>query len=360
MTENIRQQAEDIVRGFTDPFLRTDYYTAGAVRRLDATDNGIELEISLGYPAGEWCQQLQQQLRQQLEVVAPGVEVTVRQAIEAHAVQGGIRRVPGIKNIIAVASGKGGVGKSTTAVNLALALHASGAEVGILDADVYGPSQPRMLGCSGHPEISGKNMIPRSNYGIQSISVGYLVEEDTPMIWRGPMATSALQQLLYETNWQQLDYLVVDLPPGTGDIHLTLTQKIPVTGAIIVTTPQDISLIDAVKALRMFEKMKVPVLGVIENMSSYVCPGCGREEALFGTGGGERIQRKYNIAMLGRLPLDPAIREGVDNGRPSVAVDVNGAAGAAYMEVARTATALLSMRPRDYSSKFPRIVVKND
>ena len=361
MTDSVRQQAEEIVRGIEDPFLRANLHEAGAVRRLEVASGGIELEVNLGYPAGEWRQELENRLKEELGAVAGGAEVTVSQEIEAHAVQGGVKRIPHIKNVVAVASGKGGVGKSTTAVNLALALHLSGAKVGILDADIYGPSQPRMLGCSGKPEItSDKNMVPQSNYGIQSMSIGYLIEEDTPMVWRGPMATSALQQLLYETKWEELDYMIVDLPPGTGDIQLTLAQKIPVSGAVVVTTPQDISLIDAVKALKMFEKVKIPVLGLVENMSSYVCPGCGREEALFGSGGGEKMRQQHEVELLGKLPLDPKIREGADNGNPSVAVEPDSAVSAAYMDVARRLAALLSMRAKDYSAKFPRIVVKND
>ncbi|MGV0005948.1 MAG: iron-sulfur cluster carrier protein ApbC [Candidatus Porifericomitaceae bacterium WSBS_2022_MAG_OTU9] len=361
MTDSIRQQVEDTLRSVEDPFLRTNLHDAGVVRRLDVDDSSITLEVNLGYPAGEWRQQLEKKLHSVLSGLAGKINVQVSQEIAAHAVQSGVKRMPKIKNIIAIASGKGGVGKSTTAANVALALHASGAKVGILDADIYGPSQPRMLGCSGKPEVTAdKNIVPQSNHGVQSMSIGYLIEEDTPMVWRGPMATSALQQLLNETKWDDLDYMIVDLPPGTGDIQLTLAQKIPVSGAVIVTTPQDISLIDAVKALKMFEKVKIPVLGVVENMSTYICPGCGREEQLFGSGGGEHMQQKYNTTLLGKLPLDPQIRIDADNGCPSVVADRDSAVSAAYTGVARRIAALLSMRGKDYSAKFPRIVVKND
>ena len=265
-----------------------------------------------------------------------------------------------VKNVIAVASGKGGVGKSTTAVNLALALVHEGARVGLLDADIYGPSQPRMLGIHEHPESKdGKTMEPLENYGVQSMSIGYLIDEDSPMIWRGPMVTQALEQLLRETNWHDLDYLVIDLPPGTGDVQLTLSQKIPVSGAVIVTTPQDIALLDARKGLKMFEKVDIDVLGIVENMSTHICSRCGHEEHIFGAGGGARMAADYGVELLGSLPLDISIRENADGGRPSVVADPEGRIAQAYCEIARKVAAKLARKAKDYSHKFPSIVIQN-
>jgi len=268
--------------------------------------------------------------------------------------------VPGVKNIIAVASGKGGVGKSTTAVNLALALAAEGAKVGILDADIYGPSQPQMLGITGRPETAdGKSMEPMERYGIQAMSIGFLIDTDTPMVWRGPMVTGALEQLLRETNWRELDYLVVDLPPGTGDIQLTLSQKVPVTGAIIVTTPQDIALLDARKGLKMFEKVGVPIIGIVENMSTHICSKCGHEEHIFGAGGGEQMCKDYNVDLLGALPLDIRIREQADSGMPTVVAEPDGQIASIYRQIARRTAVKLSEMGLDHSSKFPNIVIQN-
>jgi ATP-binding protein involved in chromosome partitioning len=248
--------------------------------------------------------------------------VTVGQKITSHAVQRGVKLVPGVKNIVAIASGKGGVGKSTTAANLALALAAEGATVGVLDADIYGPSQPTMLGISGRPESKdGKTLEPLEAYGVQAMSIGFLIDVDTPMVWRGPMVTQALEQLLKDTNWREVDFLIVDMPPGTGDIQLTLSQKVPVTGAVIVTTPQDIALLDARKGLKMFEKVGVPIVGIVENMAIHVCSKCGHAEHIFGEGGGERMCRDYDVPFLGSLPLDIRIREQADSGRPTVVAD---------------------------------------
>jgi ATP-binding protein involved in chromosome partitioning len=275
-------------------------------------------------------------------------------------VQHGVKRLERVKNIIAVASGKGGVGKSTTSVNLALALSAEGAKVGLLDADIYGPSQPRMMGLSGQPESSdGKSIEPMRNYGIETMSIGFLIDEETPMIWRGPMVTQALEQLLNDTNWDELDYLIIDLPPGTGDTQLTLSQKVPVSGAIIVTTPQDIALLDARKGLKMFEKVEVPILGIVENMSTHVCSKCGHEEAIFGTGGGGRMASDYDIELLGSLPLDMSIREQVDGGKPTVVSDPDGAIAQKYRDIARRAAAGLVAQGKDYSASFPNIVIQS-
>ena len=270
--------------------------------------------------------------------------------IHAHAVQPNLGPLPRVRNILAVGSGKGGVGKSTTAVNLALALAADGARVGVLDADVYGPSIPTMLGLSGRPDSpDGKSIEPMRAHGIEAMSIGLLVEQDTPMIWRGPMATSALSQLLGETRWggeEGLDYLVIDLPPGTGDIQLTLAQKIPVAGAIVVTTPQEVATLDARKALKMFEKVQVPVLGLVENMAVHVCSNCGHAEHIFGQGGGERMAAAYGVPLLGSLPLEVAIREQGDAGTPIVASAPQSAAAEAYRAFARNLVAELDKRPR--------------
>jgi ATP-binding protein involved in chromosome partitioning len=288
------------------------------------------------------------------------VAVTVGQKIVSHAVQRGVKLVPGVKNIVAIASGKGGVGKSTTAVNLALALAAEGANVGVLDADIYGPSQPMMLGISGRPESKdGKTLEPLEAYGVQAMSIGFLIDTDTPMVWRGPMVTQALEQLLKDTNWREIDYLIVDMPPGTGDIQLTLSQKVPVTGAVIVTTPQDIALIDARKGLKMFEKVGVPIVGVVENMSMHVCSKCGHTEPIFGEGGAQKMCRDYNVPFLGALPLDIRIREQADSGRPSVVADPDGAVAHVYKDIARKVAIAVAQKAADFSAKFPSIVIQN-
>jgi ATP-binding protein involved in chromosome partitioning len=289
------------------------------------------------------------------------VEVNISSKIVAHSVQKALKPIDNIKNIIAVASGKGGVGKSTTAVNLALALAEEGAKVGILDADIYGPSQPRMLGINGKPDSKdGKTLEPMQGYGMQAMSIGFLIDEETPMIWRGPMVTQALEQLLNDTNWDSLDYLVVDLPPGTGDTQLTLAQKVPVSGAIIVTTPQDIALLDARKGLKMFEKVEVPVLGIVENMSIHICSNCGHEEHIFGKGGGSSMAEQYKVDLLGALPLDIRIREETDGGKPTVVAEPESRISQIYREIARKTAAKLSLQAKDYAAKFPNIVIQNN
>jgi len=276
-------------------------------------------------------------------------------------VQKGVTPINGVRNIIAIASGKGGVGKSTVAVNLALALSSEGATVGILDADIYGPSQPRMLGVNQRPEsVDGKSLEPLVSYQVQVMSIGFLIEEDSPMIWRGPMVTQALEQLLNDTRWKDLDYLVVDLPPGTGDIQLTLAQKVPVSGAVIVTTPQNIALLDARKGLKMFEKVEIPVLGIIENMSTHICSECGHEEHIFGAGGGKRMADDYDVEHLGNIPLDSRIRADVDGGRPTVVADPDGAIADIYRRIARRVGGKLAVRKRSYSDVFPSIVIENN
>lgn len=270
------------------------------------------------------------------------------------------KEIPGVKNIIAVAAGKGGVGKSTTSVNLALALVQQGARVGILDADIYGPNQPHMLGAIEHPESKdGKTMEPIIRYGLQSMSIGYLVDPATPMVWRGPMVTGALQQLLNDTRWDNLDYLIIDLPPGTGDIQLTLAQKIPVTAAVIVTTPQDIALLDVRKAITMFQKVNVPVLGVIENMSTHTCSQCGHQEAIFGEGGGATLAKEFNTELLGSLPLAAKIREQADGGKPTVAAEPDSDISKIYNEIAKKVMAKINLQADKIKTKFPKIVIEN-
>ncbi|MDX1252856.1 MAG: iron-sulfur cluster carrier protein ApbC [Gammaproteobacteria bacterium] len=362
MTEMSKLQVETALKAHIDPYLKQDLLSANAVKKIEIDNGKVAVEVVLGYPAKGYQDELAGMLKRQIEAVE-GVrraEVRVSSAVVSHAVQRGIKPLQGVKNIIAVASGKGGVGKSTTAVNLALALAAEGASVGILDADIYGPSQPRMLGAQTRPESrDGKSMEPVMSHGIQSMSIGYLIDEETPMIWRGPMVTQALEQLLKDTNWRDLDYLVIDLPPGTGDTQLTLTQKIPVSGAVIVTTPQDIALLDARKGLKMFEKVDVPVLGVIENMSTHICSKCGHEEHIFGSGGGSRMAEEYGVDFLGSLPLDIRIREDADGGHPTVMADPGGRIAGIYRDIARRVAAKLSQRARDYSAKFPNIVIQN-
>ena len=362
MPQPDKDQITQVLATIVDENLQRDLVAAGVVRDVACADGSVAVHLELGYPAQGYHAALADAVRRRLGEVdgVTSVDVRVTTRVLSHAVQKGVKPLREVRNTIAVASGKGGVGKSTTAVNLALALHAEGARVGLLDADIYGPSQPRMLGCHAKPESpDGKSIEPNVSYQIQSMSIGYMVNEETPMIWRGPMVTSALEQLLNDTNWKDLDYLVIDLPPGTGDIQLTLCQKIPVSGAIIVTTPQDIALLDARKGLKMFEKVEVPVLGIVENMSTHICSQCGHQEHVFGSGGGRQMAEQYGVDLLGSLPLDIRIREGGDEGRPTVVMDPESAITAAYRAIARRAAAKLSMRARDYSSRFPRIVVEN-
>jgi ATP-binding protein involved in chromosome partitioning len=320
----------------------------------------VSFDVELGYPAKSQVPELRRALVAAAKTV-PGIDnvsVNITTNVTAHAVQRGLQLMPNVKNIIAVASGKGGVGKSTTAANLALALAAEGARVGVLDADIYGPSQPMMLGISRRPESEdGKTMEPLENHGIQVMSIGFLVNQDEAMIWRGPMATQALEQLLRQTNWQDLDYLIVDLPPGTGDIQLTLSQRVPMTGAVIVTTPQDIALLDARKAVTMFEKVGVPILGVVENMAVHICSNCGHAEHIFGEGGGRRYAQEKGIPYLGALPLDIRIREQADSGKPTVVADPDSEAADIYRSVARQVAISIAAKSKDFSAKFPTITV---
>jgi ATP-binding protein involved in chromosome partitioning len=355
-------QIETALKEYVDPYLGTNLVDAKAVKKIAVDGDAAMVDVVLGFPAKGYQDALTKALTHKITAIAgiSKVFVNLSSKIESHGVQKGVKPLPSIKNIIAVASGKGGVGKSTVSVNLALALALEGASVGILDADIYGPSQPRMLGVQQKPESKdGKTIEPVVSHGIQSMSIGYLIDEETPMIWRGPMVTQALEQLLRDSNWRELDYLVVDLPPGTGDIQLTLAQKVPVTGAVIVTTPQDIALLDARKGLKMFEKVEIPVLGIIENMSTHICSKCGHEEHIFGEGGGARMAKQYDIDLLGQLPLDIRIREETDGGKPTVIADPECKIALNYRDIARRVAATLSLQKKDYAAKFPNIVIKN-
>ena len=351
------------LRTLTDPNTGRDFVTGKSVKAIRINGADVAIDVQLGYPARTQHEILKKLIVDKVAALPGAGRVTVNmtQKITSHSVQRGVKLIPGVKNIIAVASGKGGVGKSTTAVNLALALAAEGAQVGVLDADIYGPSQPMMLGIAGRPESQdGKTLEPLEAYGLQAMSIGFLIDPDTPMVWRGPMVTQALEQLLKDTNWRDLDYLVVDMPPGTGDIQLTLAQKVPVTGAVIVTTPQDIALIDARKGLKMFEKVGVPIVGIVENMSMHVCSKCGHAEAIFGEGGGPKMCADYNVPFLGGLPLDIRIREQTDAGRPTVVADPDGTVAQIYREIARRTAVFVAQKAEDFSNKFPSIVVQKD
>ena len=357
------ETVRDALSAVIDPNTGKDFIATKSAKNIKIDGANVSLDIELGYPAKSQIEPLRAAVIASLSAL-PGVEqvsANVYVKIVAHAAQGGVKLLPNVRNIIAVASGKGGVGKSTTAANLALALAAEGANVGLLDADIYGPSQPMMLGVSGKPDSKdGKTMEPLHAHGLQIASIGFMIDPDQPMVWRGPMVTQALQQLLELTNWRDLDYLVVDMPPGTGDIQLTLSQKVPVTGAVIVTTPQDIALLDARKGLKMFEKVGIPILGIVENMSVHVCSQCGHAEAIFGEGGGAKMCADFGVPFLGALPLTMSIREQADSGRPTVVADPEGPVAQIYQQIARKLAVAVADKAKDLSGKFPTIVVKND
>ena len=357
------QDIKTALQGVVDPNTGTDFVSTRALKNLQISGGDVAFDIELGYPAKSQIPALRRVLVAAVKAVAgvDNVSVNLSTRIIAHAVQRGVQLMPNVKNIVAVASGKGGVGKSTTAVNLALALAAEGASVGLLDADIYGPSQPMMMGIDARPESGdGKTMEPLENYGVQVMSIGFLVAQDEAMIWRGPMATQALEQLLRQTNWKDLDYLIVDMPPGTGDIQLTLSQRVPMTGAVIVTTPQDIALLDARKGIKMFEKVGVPILGIVENMAVHVCSKCGHTEHIFGQDGGRKMAAEYSMDYLGALPLDINIRLQADNGRPTVVADPDGEVAALYKAVARQVAVKIAAQAKDFSSKFPTISVSKN
>ena len=357
------QAIMDALQGVVDPNTGKDFVSTKAIRNFSLADGDVAFDVELGYPAKSQIPDF----RKALLAAAKGVDgvgnvsINITTKVLAHAVQRGVQLLPGVKNIVAVASGKGGVGKSTTAVNLALALAAEGARVGLLDADIYGPSIPMMMGVEGRPDSEdGKTMEPLENYGVQVMSIGFLVAQDEAMIWRGPMATQALDQLLRQTNWKELDYLIVDMPPGTGDIQLTLSQRVPMTGAVVVTTPQDIALLDAKKGIKMFEKVGVPILGIVENMAVHVCSNCGHIEHIFGADGGKKMAADYGMDYLGALPLNMQIRIQADSGKPTVVSDPDSDVAALYKAVARKVAVSIAAKNKDFSSKFPSITISKN
>ncbi len=355
-------QVNTALKNVVDPNTHKDIVSGKSVRNIQIDGNDIKLEVVLGYPAQTQFALMRKMVEDELKTLSGvgRIEVNVSTKIVSRSVQRGVKLIPGIKNIIAVASGKGGVGKSTTAANLALALAAEGASVGMLDADIYGPSQPTMLGGHGRPESrDGKSLEPMEAHGLQVMSIGFLIDAETPMGWRGPMVTQALEQLLNDTRWRDLDYLVVDLPPGTGDIQLTLAQRVPVTGAVIVTTPQDIALIDARKGFKMFEKVGIPILGVVENMSIHICTQCGHEEHIFGSCGAEKMSGDYDAEFLGALPLDMRIREQADGGKPTVVALPDSRISEIYRQIARRVAVKIADLSQDHSAAFPKIVIQN-
>ena len=358
-----QQQLMDALKSVVDPNTGHDFVSSKSIRNLAVADGDVAFDVELGYPAKSQIPAFRSALIAAAKSVAGvnNVSVNINTRITAHAVQRGVQLLPKVKNIVAVASGKGGVGKSTTAVNLALALAAEGASVGLLDADIYGPSIPMMMGISGQPESTdGQTMEPLENYGVQVMSIGFLVAQDEAMIWRGPMATQALEQLLRQTNWRDLDYLVVDMPPGTGDIQLTLSQRVPMTGAVVVTTPQDIALLDARKGIKMFEKVGVPILGIVENMAVHVCSNCGHIEHIFGADGGKKMAAEYGMEYLGALPLTMQIRLQADSGKPTVVSDSDSEVAGIYKSVARKVAVAIAAKNKDFSSKFPTITISKE
>ena len=356
----MKNKIQEYLLQLDHPELNQKFISKKNIKLINIEDNKIILSIELNFPFKSQTSLYENIIQDGIKKIT-NLDVTIEWSLKVltRQVQKGINSIKGIKNVIAIASGKGGVGKSSIAVNLALALSYEGANVGILDADIYGPSQPKMLGIAQKPNSKdGKSMEPLIAHGIQAMSIGFLVDQETPMVWRGPMVTSTLEQLLKETNWDDLDYLIIDLPPGTGDIQLTLAQKIPVTGAIIVTTPQDIALLDARRGLKMFEKVNIPILGIVENMSTHICSNCGHEEHIFGKDGGVKMCVDYNTELLGSLPLDINIRKDLDAGKPSIISNPNSQISEIYKSIARKSALKVAELAEDHSSKFPDIVIQ--
>jgi len=353
----------EALKAVQDPNTGKPFAATRSLKNLQVSEGDVSFDLELGYPAKSQHAAIRRELVAAAKAL-PGVEnvsVNIVTKVISHAVQRGVQLMPNVRNIIAVASGKGGVGKSTTAANLALALASEGATVGLLDADIYGPSQPMMMGIEGRPDSAdGKTMEPMERHGVQVMSIGFLVDQDQAMIWRGPMATQALEQLLRQTNWKDLDYLVVDMPPGTGDIQLTLSQRVPMTGAVIVTTPQDIALLDAKKGIKMFEKVGVPILGIVENMAVHVCSNCGHAEHIFGADGGKKMAAEYQMDYLGALPLDINIRLQADSGAPTVVSSPDSEAAGIYKAVARRVAVGIAEKAKDFSAKFPTISISKN
>ena len=362
ISDQCQKDIEAKLSAFIEPNLAQNLVAAKAISGMSLKKGTLSLSIEMPYPAKSLLPSFEQQISHLLSQVEEieKIEFDWQTQITSHDTQGNTTPFSNVKNIIAVSSGKGGVGKSTTSVNLALALQQEGATVGILDADIYGPSIPTMLKITDKPQTEdGKSMLPLMAYGLQVMSIGVLMNNDDPMVWRGPLVTQTLTQLLKETNWQDLDYLIIDLPPGTGDVQLTLSQQIPVTGAIVVTTPQEISLIDARKGLKMFEKVNIPILGVVENMSTHVCSNCGHEEAIFGENGGQLMAEKFNVPFLEALPLNSQIRKEADQGKPTVVADPTSPITQKYKSIAHQATAGIALQRKNYSNAFPNIVIQN-
>ena len=358
----IEKKIENYLKNLKFPILDKQVLNEKTIKKIECDGNLVQIDLQLGFYAGNVIEEFKNIILEGIKNITKSeININITTKIQSHKVQAGVQTLANVKNIIAIASGKGGVGKSTTTANLALALSAEGANVGILDADIYGPSQPKMFGINQKPTSSdGKKMDPLNSNNIQIMSIGFLVDQETPMVWRGPMVTSTLEQLLRETKWKDLDYLLIDLPPGTGDIQLTLAQKIPVTGAIIVTTPQDISLLDARRGLKMFEKVNVPILGILENMALHLCSSCGHEEHIFGKDGGLRMSKDYNVDLLGNLPLDIKIREDLDNGKPTVARDKSSPITKIFSEIAIKTASKIADYSEDHSGKFPKIVIEKN
>lgn len=367
MSEQITTAVTNALHAVIDPYTQTKITDGRALKSVVVEDAKVSVTISKGYPISTVADELSELVHSALKTLPfenRDLEILIEQNIIPHSAQQGVKAVDGVKNIIAIASGKGGVGKSTVSANLALALSAAGASVAVLDADIYGPSQPRMLGAKGKPDsLENKQLLPVISHDIKIMSIGFMVEEDTPMIWRGPMVTQALEQMLRGTSWNnddvEVDYMIIDLPPGTGDIQLTLSQKVPVSGAVIVTTPQDIALLDARKAYKMFEKVEVPIFGIVENMSTHVCSECGHEEAIFGAHGAQKMADDFSLDVLGEIPLEMAIRELADSGTPTVVAMPQSATAKRYRDIALKIAGKLSIKKRDFSAKFPNIVVES-